>query len=249
MTRPKFDFYERERNRELKRIVEETGRDFTQLDMMEKLRESLSRGMDTQKNNPLSEGKEMESYFYELAKFLMSNFVIEKGDCIYEFADIEFYYYSPLHKDITTYPRHMEAGRFFFHNSGVDVTFQSVKYLDEKELIDPEISEFGGILIKGLNKREKDGKLTKIIGPLKCVEALWDEFNALERDEREYPVIVYREVETDEIIAKKRHYKVEENKKIAKVTSLNKQYSGINYSWENLSYFLDLKYRFIRKDF
>ena len=39
--------------------------------------------------------------------------------------DIEFYWFSKNHKDTITYPRNCNAGDWFFHNSGVDLAFDS----------------------------------------------------------------------------------------------------------------------------
>lgn len=63
------------------------------------------------------------AYFEEIARLLMNNFVIAKGNVKYEIVEIEFYLYTPQHPDIITYPRAISAGRWYFHPSGVDLTF------------------------------------------------------------------------------------------------------------------------------
>lgn len=114
-------------------------------------------------------------YFNDIASLLMNNYVISKCDNIYEFIDIEFYLCSPEHPDVITYPRTIKAGQWFFHPSGVDLTFESNQ------------TRFGGILIRGL-RRLPDNKL--ILGPLKCVDELWHHFDALSVDPKEIPHIV-----------------------------------------------------------
>ena len=138
-------------------------------------------------------GNEYQKYFDELANMLMNHFIIAKGDDKYEFVEIEFYLFTPEHQDVITYPRKivesknpysgkkeeklmpMEAGQWFFHQSGVDITFKC----DE--------TRFGGILVRGI-RRTSDSKI--ITGPLKCVYHLWDEFNAFTPSLQEYPIII-----------------------------------------------------------
>ena len=103
---------------------------------------------------------------------------IHKGDKEYEIVDIEFYMYNSQHPDVITYPRVMEMGRWFFHSSGVDLTFQSTP------------DRFGGILIRGIRNVDDDNDNNQILGPQRCVNALWDNFNAFDnRYDTEYPII------------------------------------------------------------
>lgn len=139
-------------------------------------------------NNAISELKELLSlsncpkeqgdffgYFKEIADLLMNKCIISKGEVKYEIVEIEFYLFTPSHKDIITYPRGTKAGQWFFHQSGVDLTFEG----DE--------NHFGGILIRGI--REVGGLRKMIFGPIRCVDELWDVFGALDREQKEYPVI------------------------------------------------------------
>ena len=99
----------------------------------------------------------------EIVSNLMLNYVITKGDKEYEIIEAEFYYYSPSHPDITVYKRHMDGGRFFFHQSGLDITFKSdIKNINGK--IDSQKSYFGGILIRALRQRDNN---MFILGPMK----------------------------------------------------------------------------------
>ena len=105
----------------------------------------------------------------------MNGYVISKRGVEYEIIDIEFYLFTPEHQDVITYPRDCKAGEWFFHQSGVDLTFATAE------------NQFGGILIRGL--REISEKGTKTIGPLKCVDLLWDKFSAFEVVDAEIPII------------------------------------------------------------
>lgn len=125
----------------------------------------------------LQDKKEILTEFEEAAEFLMNLCSIQKGEKEYEIVDIEFYMYNSHHPDVITYPRVMEMGRWFFHSSGVDLTFHSTP------------DKFGGILIRGIRNVNDDND--QILGPQKCVDALWDNFNAFDNQyDTEYPVIL-----------------------------------------------------------
>lgn len=113
-------------------------------------------------------------YFREIANLLMNKCVISKGEVKYEIVEIEFYLFTPSHQDLITYPRDTKAGQWFFHQSGVDLTFES------------DNEHFGGILIRGLRDIETR-QLT--LGPQKCVDLLWNKFNAFDCNASEYPII------------------------------------------------------------
>ncbi|MDE6562230.1 MAG: hypothetical protein K2K75_12680 [Muribaculaceae bacterium] len=139
------------------------------------------------------ENNEYKKYFDELANMLMNHFVIAKGNDKYEFVEIEFYLFTPEHQDVITYPRKivesknpdsgkkeeklipMDAGQWFFHQSGVDITFKC----DE--------TRFGGILVRGIRKCTADSKT--ILGPMKCVDELWDNFSAFSPKSKDIPHI------------------------------------------------------------
>lgn len=120
------------------------------------------------------DGMDYDNYFAEIAQELMCNYIIATDKAEYDIIDIEFYLCTPEHRDVITYPREMDEGRWFFHTSGVDITFRSTK------------SVFGGILIRGLRKSK--GKY--IGGPQKCVDELWHDFDAFST--RGYPILIYR---------------------------------------------------------
>lgn len=119
---------------------------------------------------------DIHKYFIETADLLMNNYVISKHGIEYEIVEIEFYLFTPEHPDVITYPRDCIAGQWFFHQSGVDLTFTTTG------------KQFGGILIRGL--RETKGERKQVFGPLKCVDLLWDKFNAFEAVVTEIPIII-----------------------------------------------------------
>lgn len=124
----------------------------------------------------LQDKKEILTEFEEAAKLLMNLCSIQKGEKEYEIVDIEFYMYNIQHPDVITYPRDMKMGRWLFHPSGVDLTFDSTP------------DRFGGILIRGIRNVNDDND--QILGPQKCVDVLWDNFNAFDNQyDTEYPII------------------------------------------------------------
>jgi hypothetical protein len=129
--------------------------------------------------------------FKEIANLLFQEYHIEKGKNIYEFLEIEFYYYTAGHEDIITYPRNEKSGKWFFHDSGVDITFGS-KCEDIKcpcNIRKPNGDYFGGILIRSLLKNGKE----RITGPQKCKWSLFDAFDAFELKQNELPLIIKNE--------------------------------------------------------
>ena len=103
----------------------------------------------------VTESSEIESIFKGIAENLLNNFVIRKGDKLYRMVEIEFYYNLTDTAHIT-YERMTEAGEWFNHDFGVDLTFKS----NEKS--------YGGILIRSI---ECDGKFCN--GPRKTRDLLF----------------------------------------------------------------------------
>lgn len=129
--------------------------------------------------------KNYDLIFNIIAKEILTNYVIKKGSKEYAIIEIEFYFFSKDHPDVITYPRRVDAGQLFFHQSGVDITFQSNE------------DHFGGILIRGI-KDLSDGYL--YLGPQKCMDILWDNFNAFNPTMEEFPRLKYKDkVSSDEI--------------------------------------------------
>ena len=160
-----------------------------------------------------TDNKDLQVWFQNIASELMCNHVIQKGKHQYAIVEIEFYYYSPEHHDVITYPRQMKSGRWFFHPSGVDLTFDSYNITDK---LGYKNAQFGGILIRGLRKLD-NGEY--IFGPLKCIDELWDNFDAFGTTaEMEYPVLKeHKAVVSPNLRACKRHIAIKEDKQHDKV--------------------------------
>ena len=118
--------------------------------------------------------------FPDVARKLMNHYCVLKkdsrydGDLIFRFAEIEFYLYdaSEQNVDEKTYSRDCKCGEWFFHGSGVDIAFDTVR--DGDELI-----RFGGILIRGVEvySQDEDGQWAQmgVIGGPKL--SMYEMFN------------------------------------------------------------------------
>ena len=122
----------------------------------------------------------LEDYYKSLAEELLKFYVIQKGDAQYRLTDIEFYLYHDGHKDIITYPRITPAGSWFFHASGVDITFESDVFFPKhsKKPCLTTNAFFGGILIRGIEKIVPGGKNEPFKGPMLSADELFDQFDA-----------------------------------------------------------------------
>ncbi len=138
--------------------------------------------------------------FTDIAVSLMRDHIIQKENNRYAIVEIEFYLYTDDHKDIITYPRMTKAGQWFFHQSGVDLSFESSDIkLDESGKEEYKLGSkplFGGILIRAIKPLDsKDA--TPIWGPQKVVNELWDKFDAFGSGEKIYPVIVEKSAQDE----------------------------------------------------
>ena len=127
----------------------------------------------------------LEKKFDEIAEILLTKTKIVKGTREYYITDIEFYLYCDGHEDIITYPRSCEAGDWFFHDSGVDISFGSnLSFEDDKAKIPDNNSFFGGILLRGIKPvggYSSSKNLTD--APKNIVDELFDKFSAFEESE------------------------------------------------------------------
>ena len=126
----------------------------------------------------------LEEKFDEIAKILLTKTKIVKGTREYYITDIEFYLYCDGHEDIITYPRNCKAGDWFFHDSGVDISFGSnLSFEDDKAILENN-SFFGGILLRGIKPvggYSSSKNLTD--APKNIVDELFDKFSAFEESE------------------------------------------------------------------
>ena len=161
-----------------------------------------------------------EEFFKSCAKDVMNNICISNGAYIYHPIEIEFYVYDKKnHEDIHVYPREASAGELFFHLSGMDICFKS----------SIKDGQFGGILIRALEREKKSDEPSKFIGgPLICKDEVLN--NATNLGEIK---VISRELQP--------------NYKSFKDPTKRK---GINEdtSTHIVDTFWDKKYRFIRED-
>lgn len=151
-------------------------------DVLQDLRSKLTK--DSLRNEILQNG--YQKTFDKIAEILLNKVAIRKGEKIFYIKDIEFYLYENNHRDIVTYPRICKAGQWFFHTSGIDISFESsvdVKSNDY-ELFQPILREdafFGGVLIRAIypaDKAPSDACKYNLDGPHKVEWALFDCFDA-----------------------------------------------------------------------
>ena len=113
----------------------------------------------------------LENAYADIADALINDFGIQKGKTFYHFVELEFYH-NTIDGTIV-YPRQADALQYFFHKSGVDLTFLSGD------------NKFGGILVRAIRNGNKF-----INGPYNVVDALFDVFDARELPKSNYPFIV-----------------------------------------------------------
>ena len=126
--------------------------------------------------------------FREIGRALLCDCVIVKGRTEYRIREIEFYLFRPDYQDYVTYPRTCNAGDWFFHNSGVDIAFQS-KSSNPKA--DPKTDCFGGVLIRTVECIKGKNEKRLFDGPIKVVNELFDQFSAIAPD-RDAPRLEFR---------------------------------------------------------
>ena len=81
----------------------------------------------------------IEKSFNKIADELINEFELVANETIFEFTEIEFYYFhEKFHKDNYTHKHKRNEGEWRFHNQGIDITFQGDEIQD------------GGILIRGI---------------------------------------------------------------------------------------------------
>ncbi len=144
---------------------------------MDKLKKLLSIEPEAFENYKPGEVGNYKTQFDEIAKLLIEDYAIVKGQDCYFFTEIEFYFYAKNHQDIITHPRRCLAMQWYINNFGdIDLTFEShiemveVENSQKKVVCKPVLDDkcyFGGILIRGL-KNVHTGK--NLEGPWACSE-------------------------------------------------------------------------------
>lgn len=221
-------------------------------DVLQDLRLKLTK--DSLRNEILQNG--YQKTFDKIAKILLNKVAICKGEKIFYIKDIEFYLYENNHRDIVTYPRICKAGQWFFHPSGIDISFESsvdVKSNDY-ELFQPILREdafFGGVLIRAIypaDKAPSDACKYNLDGPHKVEWALFDCFDAF-NEITDFPHLIECEHKIEHITKARKNLKHKENDYRKKIeTILNYYYEDSPVSideWINIyKSFEDRTYRY-----
>lgn len=186
--------------------------------------------------------EEIKKRFETLANELLMNYQIKKGNDSYKFLEIEFYYCTKGHLDLMTYPRNADAGMWFFHNSGVDITFKSTTN-SVNDMVDTSGDfYFGGILVRSLRKNDKE----VICGPLNCVDDLFDKFSCLRADGA---FLVQEKKNTEIEISAPRERYIELKDDESRLVDLKKKYTGdLGVDKDKFIEYNKLPYRFYVKD-
>lgn len=221
-------------------------------DVLHDLRSKLTK--DSLRNEILQNG--YQKTFDKIAEILLNKVAICKGEKIFYIKDIEFYLYENNHRDIVTYPRICKAGQWFFHPSGIDISFESsvdVKSNDY-ELFQPILRDdafFGGVLIRAIypaDKAPSDAYKYNLDGPHKVEWALFDCFDAF-NEITDFPHLIECEHEIKPIPNVRKNLRHKENDYRKKIeTILNYYYEDSPVSideWINIyKSFEDKTYRY-----
>ena len=199
-------------------------------DVLQDLRLKLTK--DSLRNEILQNG--YQKTFDKIAKILLNKVAICKGEKIFYIKDIEFYLYENNHRDIVTYPRICKAGQWFFHPSGIDISFESsvdVKSNDY-ELFQPILREdafFGGVLIRAIfpaDKAPSDARKYNLDGPHKVEWALFDCFDAF-NETTNFPHLIECEHKIEHITKPRKNLIPKENDYRKKIETI------LNYYYED----------------
>ena len=226
---------------ELKRLLDDV--DFLSGDALKDiLNNALEDGkQDDNQGKPV---KKIDDPVEKLADYLINKCEIRKGSTTYSLLEIEFYIHSAEHPDIITYPRNTPCGCWFFHASGVDLSFGSKpanEEIDPKDVARKDF--FGGILIRALRRNDRK----EFVGPLNCCYELFDQFSAFEQSPMEYPILCRKEQEeSNEIVKYSRYFNFKETKFRTLINDYYRNKSVINI--EDFEKFIKARYRFAPSD-
>ena len=203
-------------------------------DVLQNLRLKLTK--DSLRNEILQNG--YQKTFDKIAKILLNKVAIRKGEKIFYIKDIEFYLYENNHRDIVTYPRICKAGQWFFHPSGIDISFESSVEVNSNdyELFQPILNEdafFGGVLIRAIypaDKAPSDACKYNLDGPHKVEWALFDCFDAF-NEITDFPHLIECEHKFEPIKKDvRKNLKLKENDYRKKIETILNSYMKIGLS-------------------
>lgn len=118
--------------------------------------------------NNLGANYNFEEIFFTSAEKIMNNFALKVGEFVYEFTELEYYFFdAQIHPDPYVHKSYLQLkfGEFYVHEKalnriGLDITFGNG-------------SSFGGILIRGLQKHGSG----YFAGTSNCLKELTKNFN------------------------------------------------------------------------
>lgn len=117
--------------------------------------------------------------FQRIANDLLNNWVIKAEDALYRITEIEFYYRDEAGKHDDSYIHghqlQRQKGKWYFHGSGIDITFGNSK-------------AYGGILIRAINKVNKGGE-KYCYGPLNCILEIFKNLSNIYQPEMSFCLI------------------------------------------------------------
>lgn len=154
----------------------------------------------------------VEQDLKEIADILLNKIYIKKGENHYKIISAELYIYNSTHLDPAVYERNCKAGMWYFHNSGVDISFKSFSEKCNDKIA--KNSYFGGILLRGIKPVNFEYSSKKDISdmPLNVLDELFDAFSAFEISTNEFPKIVDRKNYGDEKISYKKRKNITADK-------------------------------------
>lgn len=114
------------------------------------------------------DNNKIEESFDSIAKQLFNEFELHANDTVFEFTEIEFYYFHEKnHPDNYTHEHQRDEGEWRFHNQGIDITFESKDDSD------------GGILIRGIKTKDN-----YVNGPRKILMKIFESLGKVEDENK-----------------------------------------------------------------
>ena len=198
---------------------------------------------------------DIESRFEQIAKMLFESFAIQKGNAIYLFKEIEFYFYNKNHRDIITHPRVSKPLCWYVNDfGGIDLNFSSsierISRLDEKgkyvkKFVLDDCAYFGGILIRQLIEKESGDVLN---GPWTCAD-LFRCYDATAK-ENQMPILIEKDNGMVGYIHEKRINILKSNQdavsKVDYILEGYHKYPKREKLYEDFTSFISKRYRYVR---
>lgn len=200
---------------------------------------------------------DIEIRFERIAQMLFESLAVQKGETIYLFKEIEFYYYNKQHRDIITHPRISRPLCWYVNDfGGIDLNFDSTiansKKIDSKGKISKKFvlddnTCFGGILVRQLISEDQSEVLD---GPWACAE-LFRYYNATSYD-RDLPLLVehyngmvgYIREPRENLLTSKQTIEG----KVDYILGEYHEHPAKEELYKDFSTFIDKRYRYVRCD-